>query len=189
MGPDLARIGGKYPDAWHVQHLEDPTAMVPASNMPAYAFLRGAKIDPAYTRRKMDTLGFAYAAADIASLQGKSEMDAMVAYLQKLGSDVGWRKVEVPAAPADLKNPHAANPAIVLAEGAALYAAHCAQCHKPDLTGDVGPELTGLEGRAAGELFQAIHGGVPDGGMPSYSSLGADRVWKLVTFLQHRTKP
>ena len=46
-GPDLARIGGKYPDAWHYRHHEDPQSMFPKSNMPKYSFLKNAKLDPA----------------------------------------------------------------------------------------------------------------------------------------------
>lgn len=186
MGPDLARIGGKYPDSWHYHHMEAPTAMVPGSNMPSYAFLKANPLDPAYAQKKMDTLGFPYAAADIGALQGKSEMDAMVAYLQKLGADIGWRKAQAAAAPAaaELANPFGADPT-VLSEGAELYAQNCAQCHGEKLQGDVGPELTGLEARDDAELFQDVFNGVPDGGMPSFSALGANKVWKIVTFIKH----
>jgi cytochrome c oxidase cbb3-type subunit 2 len=90
-GPDLARIGGKYPDAWHYKHMADPQAMVPRSNMPKYAFLQ-RPLDTGHTEKKMKTLKFTYAVADIEALKGKTEMDAMVAYLQKLGSDIPWRK-------------------------------------------------------------------------------------------------
>lgn len=90
-GPDLARCGGKYPDAWHYRHMADPQSMVPRSNMPKYAFLQ-RPLDTSLTERKMKALGFPYTRADIDALKGKSEMDAMVAYLQKLGSDIPWRK-------------------------------------------------------------------------------------------------
>jgi cytochrome c oxidase cbb3-type subunit 2 len=186
MGPDLARLGGKYPDSWHYHHMEAPKAMVPESNMPAYAFLSASLLDPAYTQRKMDTLGFPYAPADIQALQGKNEMDAMVAYLQKLGTDIGWRKAAAAAAaPAgELVNPFGPEPA-VLAEGADLYAKNCAQCHGEKLEGNVGPELTGLEARDEAELFQDVYNGIPDGGMPSFSSLGAEKLWKIVTFMKN----
>ncbi|MBE0616555.1 MAG: cbb3-type cytochrome c oxidase subunit II, partial [Proteobacteria bacterium] len=130
-GPDLARIGGKYPDSWHVHHLEAPTAMVPASNMPAYAFLGSAAVDPEYTRRKMEVLDFPYEEAQIQGLQGKTEMDALVAYLQKLGSDIGWRKAAAAEIAGELANPFAGD-AAAASEGAALYEAACAACHGAD---------------------------------------------------------
>jgi len=182
-GPDLARIGGKYPDSWHVHHLEAPTSIVPASNMPAYAFLQASPVDPALTRRKMEVLGFPYEEAEIASLQGRTEMDALVAYLQKLGSDIGWRKAAGAELLGDLTNPHQGS-ASAAAEGAALYAANCASCHGAKREGDIGPELTDAEAMSEAELFRDLWNGIPDGGMPPFSSLGADRLWKIVTFLR-----
>ena len=91
-GPDLARVGGKYTDDWQRQHLLDPRAFVPASNMPAYPWLAAAKVDAADTAARMRTLrtlGDPYSDADIAgaekALAGKTELDAVVAYLQGLG--------------------------------------------------------------------------------------------------------
>lgn len=89
-GPDLAHIGLKYPDpegGWHRRHLEDPRSVVPASNMPAYAFLN-QPLDSSYSERKMKLLGFPYLRADLDELRGKTEMDAIVAYMRKLGSDI-----------------------------------------------------------------------------------------------------
>jgi cytochrome c oxidase cbb3-type subunit 2 len=184
MGPDLARIGGKYPDSWHYHHMEAPTSMVPASNMPAYDFLTARPVDPDYTRKKMDVLGFPYTEDQIQALQGKNEMHAIVAYLQKLGSDIGWRQAQQVAVAGELANPFAAEPDVLQA-GKALYSEHCGQCHGEDLAGDIGPELNGLEGQDSAELFQDIYNGIPDGGMPAFSSLGPDRVWKLVTYIQN----
>jgi len=182
-GPDLARIGGKYPDSWHVHHLEAPTSIVPASNMPAYAFLQGNPLDPSLTRRKMEVLGFPHQEGQISSLQGKNEMDALVAYLQKLGSDIGWRKAAGAELLGDLTNPHQGS-AAAAAEGAALYEANCASCHGAQREGDIGPELTDAEAMSEAELFRDLWNGIPDGGMPPFSSLGADRLWKIVTFLR-----
>src|SRR6185369_12812641 len=67
-GPDLARIGGKYPDAWHLKHMVDPQSMVPRSNMPKYAFLQ-RPLDMSLTAKKMKTLGFPYTPAEIESLK------------------------------------------------------------------------------------------------------------------------
>jgi cytochrome c oxidase cbb3-type subunit 2 len=91
-GPDLARIGGKYSDEWQRLHLLDPRKAVPESNMPEYPWLEDAKIDPGDIMARMRvlrTLGDPYSDADIAAapkaLAGKTELDALVAYLQGLG--------------------------------------------------------------------------------------------------------
>ena len=91
-GPDLARVGGRYSDQWHVIHMMDPRAVVPQSNMPGYPWLAEAQVDPELIQRKMrglQTLGDPYTDEEIAAaaalVAGKSEMDAMVAYLQSLG--------------------------------------------------------------------------------------------------------
>jgi len=93
-GPDLARVGGKYSDAWHVQHLVDPRGVEPESNMPGYPWLVAASIDGAdiaARMRALRTLGDPYTDADIdgaaKAVAGKTEMDALVAYLQGLGVD------------------------------------------------------------------------------------------------------
>ena len=91
-GPDLARVGGKYSDAWQRLHLLDPRAFVPDSNMPAYPWLDGAKLDGedvAARMRVLRRLGDPYTDADIAgaaqAVADKTELDALVAYLQGLG--------------------------------------------------------------------------------------------------------
>jgi cytochrome c oxidase cbb3-type subunit 2 len=91
-GPDLARVGGKYSDDWQRMHLMDPRQVVPQSNMPAYPWLAGKKLDAADIQARMRVLrklGDPYSDADIAgapaAVEGKTEMDALVAYLQGLG--------------------------------------------------------------------------------------------------------
>jgi cytochrome c oxidase cbb3-type subunit 2 len=91
-GPDLARVGGRYSDAWHRLHLEDPRALVPESNMPGYPWLNTNMVDPELVTRKLRTLkllGDPYTDEQIetaaAAVEGKTEMDAVVAYLQGLG--------------------------------------------------------------------------------------------------------
>ena len=91
-GPDLARVGDKYSDAWQREHLLDPQALVPDSNMPAYPWLEGEPIDPqeiAARMRVLRLLGDPYTQAQIdaapEALEGKTELDALVAYLQGLG--------------------------------------------------------------------------------------------------------
>ena len=94
-GPDLARVGGRYSDAWHRTHLIDPRAVVPVSNMPGYPWLFERALSGDDTATKMTALrqlGVPYTDADIAgaqaSVQGISEGDALIAYLQSLGLDM-----------------------------------------------------------------------------------------------------
>ncbi|MBN50583.1 MAG: cytochrome-c oxidase, cbb3-type subunit II [Spongiibacteraceae bacterium] len=91
-GPDLSRIGGKYSDAWHRQHLLYPRSLVPDSNMPAYKWLDTTAIDPLDIQARMKVLrilGDPYSDAEIDGaldvLQNKTELDALIAYLQGLG--------------------------------------------------------------------------------------------------------
>ncbi|RYD16919.1 MAG: cytochrome-c oxidase, cbb3-type subunit II [Lysobacteraceae bacterium] len=95
-GPDLARVGGRYSDDWHREHLANPRNVVPESNMPGYPWLAQGRLDPVLIKRKMETLqwlGAPYAQADYASiepeLEGRTEMDALIAYLQGLGVRAG----------------------------------------------------------------------------------------------------
>ena len=92
-GPDLHRVGGKYSDEWQRIHLNNPRDLVPESNMPAYPWLEKSALDPADLAPKMRALrrvGVPYTDAEIASaageVAGKTELDAMVAYLQVLGT-------------------------------------------------------------------------------------------------------
>jgi cytochrome c oxidase cbb3-type subunit 2 len=92
-GPDLHRVGGRYSDDWHRLHLLNPRDLVPESNMPAYPWLAEAALDPAEVAPKMSvlrTLGAPYTDAEIAAgaadLRGRTELDALVAYLQVLGT-------------------------------------------------------------------------------------------------------
>ncbi len=94
-GPDLARVGGKYSDDWHAKHLRAPRLVVPESVMPTYPWLDETKLDGATVEAHMRahrSLGVPYVEADFASVsaevEGKTEMDAMIAYLQILGAMV-----------------------------------------------------------------------------------------------------
>ena len=181
-GPDLARLGGKYPDEWHYKHMDSPRSMVPKTNMPDYGWLSKNTLDPQMVKRKMDVLGFPYTSDDIKALGGKNEMDAIVAYMQKLGSDIPWRDAVETTIVGDLENPFKGD-AAAIATGKALYIENCAACHAEDLSGDIGPELDGAS-YGEDELFELIYKGIPDGGMPPYSKIGYKKVWQMVNFLQ-----
>ena len=94
-GPDLARVGGRYSDDWHRVHFENPRNVVPESNMPGYPWLAKATVDGGLVARKMGVLrmeGVPYTDADIAgaaaAVEGKTELDALIAYLQGLGTNL-----------------------------------------------------------------------------------------------------
>ena len=94
-GPDLQRVGGKYSDEWHRIHLNNPRDLVPESNMPAYAWLARQPLDPDDMAPKMRALrrvGVPYTDDEIAKagdeVKGKTDLDALVAYLQVLGTAV-----------------------------------------------------------------------------------------------------
>lgn len=94
-GPDLHRVGGKYSDEWHRAHLVNPRDVVPESNMPAYPWLETNKVDPAGMAPRLEALrmvGVPYSDAEIKAaadeVKDKTEMDAVIAYLQVLGTSV-----------------------------------------------------------------------------------------------------
>jgi cytochrome c oxidase cbb3-type subunit 2 len=94
-GPDLARVGGRYGDEWHRVHLNNPRDVVPESNMPAYPWLAETPADATHIEKKLEVmrmLGVPYVDADIAGakgeLAGRTEQDALIAYLQVLGINI-----------------------------------------------------------------------------------------------------
>ena len=97
-GPDLARVGGRYSDDWHRIHLNNPRDLVPESNMPAYPWLATTPADASQIDAKLRTLrtlGHPYSDEDIAGakaqLAGKTEQDALISYLQVLGTSIKSR--------------------------------------------------------------------------------------------------
>jgi cytochrome c oxidase cbb3-type subunit 2 len=97
-GPDLARVGGRYSDEWHRAHLDNPRDLVPESNMPGYPWLAKTKLEPQEVVPKMRALrrlAVPYTDEEIAaapaSLVGKTEQDALVAYLQGMGIHIKAR--------------------------------------------------------------------------------------------------
>jgi cytochrome c oxidase cbb3-type subunit 2 len=218
-GPDLARVGGKYPDAWHYRHMADPQGMFGKSNMPAYAWLAKARLDTSLTARKVRTLGFGYDETEVArqladfrqtvaapaypsaqvrsqvtpvGLRGEiTELDALVAYLQKLGRDLkAARKPAAGAVTAEAagsKNPYAGDHAAEKA-GEKIFKENCVSCHGEKGVGGFGPKLattTHKFGGSDADLFASISGGRPEG-MPTFlPRLGKERIWKAVTYIRH----
>ena len=194
-GPDLARIGGKYSDKWHYRHYKAPAKMIPGSNMPDYDFLSENMLNPAQVEAHIKGIGFPYTADQIAEIEGKNEMDALIAYTQKLG-------IAVPRTPpAKMIKEEAENPftdAAAIAKGKKQYELHCVGCHGFNLKGDVGADLTdhvwlGDSGSFADwEIFEVIaYGTIEDysrraeGGMPPFGEfMGKDKIWSIVAYLR-----
>ena len=98
-GPDLHRVGGRYSDDWHRVHMVNPRDVVPESIMPGYPWLAENNLDGSDIQAKLETLrtlGVPYSDADIEAapkaLEGKTELDALIAYLQGLGIELQTRK-------------------------------------------------------------------------------------------------
>ncbi len=205
-GPDLAREGGKRPDAWHVRHFENPQAFEPRSNMPSYAFLKEARLDPAEVSRNHLALasvtpGLAASEADFQALAGRTEMDALVAYMQWLGHAVARR---APGA-FDLAavNPLGDEPAAV-ARGSEVYRENCAVCHgeeahgeteiAPSLVDDVflgepgdGPDGAYYAIIAGGSDAKSLVGrkGLAEGGMTAFEGqISKDDIWAVISWLR-----
>ena len=98
-GPDLARVGGRYSDEWHRAHLNNPRDVVPESNMPSYPWLASTVLEPQSIvpkLRALQRLGDGYTEEEITAapkaLEGKTEQDALIAYLQGLGIQIRARR-------------------------------------------------------------------------------------------------
>jgi len=98
-GPDLARVGGRYSDDWHRVHMHNPRDVVPESIMPGYPWLEETPAEATHIQKKMEVmrlLGSPYSDEDIANapqaLEGKTELDAIIAYLQGMGTAIKTRR-------------------------------------------------------------------------------------------------
>jgi cytochrome c oxidase cbb3-type subunit 2 len=207
-GPDLAFEGWVKPSKdWHVAHYTDPRAVVARSNMPAYAFLKDAKLDAAEVQAHMRALrrvGVPYTDEDLAGVEkavaGRTEMDALVAYTVSLGRAVDRARKPTGI---DLAEPNpVAGAAEAIVRGERLFQeAGCASCHGDHAEGQEGiPSLTDARFlEAEPDMTDAAYAamirfgsdakpalgraGVSDGGMPS-SDLDDDDVWAIVSWIR-----
>jgi cytochrome c oxidase cbb3-type subunit II len=206
-GPDLLREGGLRPDRWHQDHFANPQAFFAKSNMPSYGWLKGRMLDAAEVTDHMNALALVHPelkttlAAVQPQVAGKDEMDALVAYMQSLGTAVQRRQ----AGAVDLAqaNPFA-NDQAAKRKGKKLFLDNCAVCHgdeghgqpgvAPDLLDDVFLGEAGDMPDAA--YFAIISGGSDakaalgrkgekDGGMTAFGGqLTKDDIWSVVAWLR-----
>lgn len=185
-GPDLARIGEKYPDEWHLQHFVNPQAFYPASNMPAYTWLAETKVDVALTEASMKALGYPYTQDDVNELKSMTELEALVAYMQVIGTAVPWESyVAVNADDYEgVTNPLNGNQE-ALRRGQVLFSRDCTECHGVNGEGtDIASAMEYLASSDAadGYLFVAIANGTR-GLMPEYiNRMTKNDVWSLVLY-------
>lgn len=186
-GPDLARIGGKYPDDWHYQHMANPQAFYEKSNMPKYDFLAKKKININQTVAGMKALGFPFKPEEIEDLKNKTEMDAIVAYLQQLGTAVAKKQVIlVDEKSVEDKSP-IADKVKAVAEGERIYKIECVGCHGKNTEGNIGPAFADSV-RTDKELFVLIANG-SEGAMPGYATqFTREQIWALVDFVNSKKK-
>jgi cytochrome c oxidase cbb3-type subunit 2 len=208
-GPDLAFEGWIKPSAnWHVAHYRDPQSKVPKSNMPSYAFIEKAALDPsdvASHMRALAKVGVPYTGAMIAeqtaALAGKNEMDALVAYTLSLG-----RYVDRSAAGFQLDleatNP-VGNDVAAVKKGHELFLANCATCHADEGEGTEGVAPSLIDARFLerdGDLPDAAYfamiragsdvkpqlgrPGYPENGMPAFGDLSEDDAWSIVAWIR-----
>ena len=188
-GPDLARIGGKYPDAWHYSHFKNAQAFFKESNMPKYGWLKDNKLDPAEIESHMKVNGFPYTKEEISALSAKTELDALVAYMQVIGSAVAKKPAQVAAAPEE-KNP-LADDAKAHELGEQVYKQNCEACHGEDGKGGIGPSLTdntwlSKEGDVSdGQIYAIIANGTPNGMPPYANQLDKNKIWSIVSYVRH----
>ncbi|MCD8552817.1 cbb3-type cytochrome c oxidase subunit II [Seleniivibrio sp.] len=184
-GPDLARIGGKYPDEWHIQHFENPQAFFPMSNMPKYTWLKNKPLNASETLAHMKALGFPYTDEDAKALESSTQLDALVAYMQVIGTSVA-RKEAIVVDPSMIEsaNPFAGKPESIAA-GQAIYKAECAGCHGQNAEGNIGASISDYaQGEPADtDTYITVANGL-EGAMPAFAGqLSKEKIWSVVSYI------
>lgn len=188
-GPDLARIGGKYNDQWHIDHFTNPRHMFPKSNMPKYDWFLTKKVDVEETVKSMDVLKYPYTPEEISDLKNKTEMDAIVAYMQVIGTAIPKTSLVTadPEQYRDAINPFSGKEEAIQ-KGKALYDTHCYMCHGENGIGtNIGAPISDLVIPQVpdGQLFVAIANGL-EGMMPGFLNVSTQNdIWYMVTYIKN----
>ncbi|PLX71002.1 MAG: cytochrome-c oxidase [Denitrovibrio sp.] len=184
-GPDLARIGGKYPDEWHIQHFESPQAFYPKSNMPPYPWLKNQPVNADSTIASMNALSFPYTEAEVQELKESTKLDALVAYMQVLGTSIAREAavtVDYAAIPAESPLKGSAD---AVAMGEKLYKAECAGCHGVNAEGNIGASLVdySMNDMPGNDTYYIIANGF-EGAMPGYAAkFSNEKIWAIVEYI------
>jgi cytochrome c oxidase cbb3-type subunit 2 len=190
-GPDLARVGEKYPDEWHEQHFTNPRAFFPKSNMPKYGWLTEEKLNPEQIKSHMDALSFPYTEEEIKGLANNTEMEALIAYIQVLGTAIEKTPViEVDESMIEEANPLEGDKE-ALARGLKLYKNNCAGCHGQEAEGNIGSSLKEYVEGDPGVVntYLAIANGI-EGAMPAFVNIfSKEEIWSIVTYVHSLVPP
>jgi cytochrome c oxidase cbb3-type subunit 2 len=186
-GPDLARVGNKYSDDWHLKHFVEPRHFYEKSNMPSYYWLENAKTDAKATESHMKTLGFEYEASDIEALADTTELEALTAYIQQLGKYADERPYLVTVSEDDYINYNntVKGKPETLAAGSKLYRRECAGCHGANGEGYIASDILKSYGDVMDEMysFMTIANGM-EGMMPGFiNTMTYDQVASLVEYI------
>lgn len=188
-GPDLARIGGKYTDTWHIDHFMNPRSMFAKSNMPKYDWFAKKAINTEETTRSMDVLKFPYTPDEIKALKDKTEMDAMVAYMQVIGTSVP-KSTAISVNPSDYTNatnPFAGNEAAIQ-KGKVLFDTDCYMCHGYEGKGtNIGAPIADLVSPEVpdGQIFVSVANGI-DSMMPGFLNISTKNdIWNIAAYVRY----
>ena len=195
-GPDLARVGGVYSDEWQKAHMINPQHFFPKSNMPKYPWLAEKKLNPQVIEKHAKTLGLTYTQEDIDALAEMTELDALVAYLQQLGTYVENTHAILAdeAAFENATNPNLNNQDKI-ARGEEIYNLLCIGCHANNGKGSAeGYELTSMTFAEAlpnytdGAIFTTIANGI-EGAMPAHLKImSKDDIWSVSAYVRTLAK-
>ncbi len=184
-GPDLARIGGKYSDDWQYKHMINPAKLQYGSNMPKYAFLVDMKIKVKRTERSMKVLGFPYTADEIVALNDASQLDAIVAYMQSLGTAV--ERLPRP----EMVQEGEVNPLLgdakAVAKGKRIFELSCTGCHSIGADSEDISDLIWLGATAdyeGWEIVGVIADGIEDAMPPFGDFMGKSKMWSVVSYIR-----